>query len=47
MTKIIADLDADNHRYLTDYKLKHEYSTLEKALNAWMKETREKNQLFR
>jgi hypothetical protein len=47
MTKIIAELDSDNHRCLTDYKLKHGHSTLEKALNAWMKEVREKSQLFR
>lgn len=47
MTKIIAELESDNHQYLTAYKLKHGYSTLEKALNAWMKETREKSQLFR
>ena len=47
MTKIIAELDSDNHRSLTDYKLKHGHSTLEKALNAWMRDVREKSQLFR
>ncbi len=47
MTKIIAELETDNHRFLTDYKLTHGYSTLEKALNAWIKEMREKSQLFR
>jgi hypothetical protein len=47
VTKIIAELDSDNHRSLTDYKLKHGHSTLEKALNVWMKEVREKSQLFR
>jgi hypothetical protein len=47
VTKILAEIESENHRFLTEYKLKHEYSTLEKALNAWMKETREKGQLFR
>jgi hypothetical protein len=47
MTKIIAELEADNHKYLTAYKLEHGYSTLEKALNAWMTEIRQKSQLFR
>jgi hypothetical protein len=47
MTKILAEIEEDNHIFLTAYKLKHNHSTLEKALNAWMKETREKGQLFR
>ncbi|MCK9569710.1 hypothetical protein M0R72_12275 [Candidatus Pacearchaeota archaeon] len=47
MTMIIADLDEPNHQYLTAYKLKNEHRTIPKALNAWMKETREKSQLFR
>lgn len=47
MTKIIADLDTDNHRFLTDYKLKHRHSTLEKALNAFLKEIRESKMLFK
>lgn len=47
MTKIIAELDTENHQFLTTYKLKNGHSTLEKALNAWMREVREKSQLFR
>ncbi len=47
MTMIIADLDPENHRYFTDYKLKNGHRTVQKALNAWMKEVREKSQLFR
>lgn len=47
MTMIIADLEKDNHLYLTTYKIKNGHSTLPKALNAWMKEVREKSQLFR
>lgn len=47
MTKIIADLEKDNHAYLTAYKIENGYPTLERALNAWMKEVRQKSQLFR
>jgi hypothetical protein len=47
MTMIIAELEEENHRDLTIYKLKNGHSTLAKALNAWMTETRQKSQLFR
>ena len=47
MTKIIAELEKDNHAYLTAYKIQNGHSTLEKALNAWMTEVRQKSQLFR
>lgn len=47
MTKIIADLENDNHRFLTDFKLARGYSTLERALNAMLKEYREKSQVFK
>lgn len=47
MTKINVDLQKDPHRILTDYKLKHEYSTLDKALNELLLEFEKKGQLFR
>ena len=47
MTMIIADLEEENHQFLTAYKLKNGHRTLQNALNTWMKETREKSQLFR
>jgi hypothetical protein len=47
MTKINIDLPADAHKILTDYKLKHEFRTLDKALAALLLEWERKNQLFR
>jgi hypothetical protein len=47
MTLVLADLEEDNHQYLTAYKLKNGHRTIPKALNAWMKETIKKEQLFR
>lgn len=47
MTKIIADLEGENHRFLTDFKLAKGFSTLERALNAMIKDYREKSQVFR
>ena len=47
MKKINVGLTEEAHRVLTDYKLKHKYSTLDAALDAWLLEWQKRSQLFR
>lgn len=47
MKKINVGLTDEAHMILTDYKLKHNHSTLDVALDALLREWASRNQLFR